>query len=448
MGNVLSRRRTTQPITTTSSASSENQLIPLHQRLKSLKDQLSRFEPTVGASWDALFRESQALYEECSRLLSSTSWNTPSKEREAIASLREETGRLDEELRLFSDRAAGLTPEKILALRVLIDTELRDIDALIAALEQQIECSKKPGASAKSSNLVALVRKFGSSVRRVGIFLGKNARLEASLVTSIATGNVIGAVIDGIELAASAYSNVRGRSSATTTAADKDASKDTLPKEAPKDASKDAAKDSSKDGPQDATKDTPKVTSKDVSNDAVARTSECYTEQKATTTSQSICSTGVLKEVKPLELRAFDDAKSHSEGPLKHRRWTTSEPVSVPEEQFQKAEPSSDLKAESVAARKVQRHALAGAERAKDAKAEVLSERRQEATSEADQMEAQREAPPTKKQSKDSLETAAQTPEDTHVGGADEESGSEQMLRREQTGKTTAPTNAKARTRH
>ena len=435
MGKVLSRSRTTQPLSTTSSSSNESQLIPFHQRLKSLKDRLSRFEPTVGASWDALYDESQALYDECSRLLSSTSWNPPPKEREAIASLMKETGRLVEELRLFSDRAAGLTPEKILALRVLIDSQLRDIDALITALEKEIQCNKKPGASTKSSNLfVALVRKFGSSVRRVGLFLGKNARLEASLVSSIATGNVIGAVIDGIELATSAYSDVRGRSGATLTAANQDASKE----------SKNTCKDASKDGPKDTTKDTPKNATKD----AVACTSDCSTEQKATPTSQSVCSTGVVEEVKSPELRASDDLKSRSEGALKHRRWTMSGPVNVSEDQLQKTAPSSDLKAKSAADRKVQRHALADAESSKAVKAEVSSERQPEAASESDQMEAQRASPPTENQRKDSPETAAQRPADLYVGAADEESGSEQLLRHEQTGKTTPPTNAKARTRH
>lgn len=222
MGKVLSRNKSSQSLTTPSPKTNapapiENQLSPLHQRLKNLKEQLRRFEPTVGASWDALYSETQALQDECSRLLSSNSWQPTPKERDAIASLMQDTGHLVGELRLFSERSAGLTPDKIAELNALIDSERREIEALIAEFESEIVSKKISGEAIESNRLMKLLKKFGHSVRRVGLFLGRNARLEASLVTSIATGNVVGAVIEGIELAASAYSSARPAATATTT---------------------------------------------------------------------------------------------------------------------------------------------------------------------------------------------------------------------------------------
>ena len=218
MGNIFSRRRPSPSPSSSPKQSpppTEHQLCPLHQRLKCLKDLLSRFKPNVEISRDTLRKDLQALSDECSKLLTSIAWHPTPEEREAIASLVVDTAYLAERLRDFSDRRLELTPEQIAELSVQINAESGDVEALVAAIQKEIDCSKTPGATTGTSRWITLLKKFGSMLRDVAVFLAKNAILEVNLVHSIATGNVFGAAVEGIELAASAYSDAQHMSGPT-----------------------------------------------------------------------------------------------------------------------------------------------------------------------------------------------------------------------------------------
>lgn len=181
-------------------------LCNLHLKIKSIKELLNRFEPNVCASRDALKREAENLSAECSKLLLSNSWGPTQEEREAIASLMLHTSHLVEVLKQLPDCRTKLTPEMINELKSKIQAEVSEFDALIAAHED--ECKKAPEGTTNSSHRIALLKKVGSIVRDVVTFIANNAQLEVSLVADIATGNVVGATVEGIELAASAYSEV------------------------------------------------------------------------------------------------------------------------------------------------------------------------------------------------------------------------------------------------
>ena len=168
MGNIFSRRRPS-PSPTSSPKSSpppEHQLCPLHQRLKCLKDVLSRFKPNDETSRDALRKELQALSDECSKLLTSKAWHP--KEREAIESFVVDTGDLVLRLRDFSDRRLALTPEKIAELSVQINAESGDIEALVAALQKESDCPKTPGATPGTSRWISLLKNWKLKIRRRG----------------------------------------------------------------------------------------------------------------------------------------------------------------------------------------------------------------------------------------------------------------------------------------
>lgn len=199
MGNLCNRRKTAPlPV---------NHLRPLYLRLKSMKNRMGSFEPTVGSNWGALYKEAKAVYVECSKLLSSSTWKPVPKERKAIALMKEDTGKLVDMLKPFYKRRSGLTLQKMVQLNALIEAERRDIEPLIDAFEEELK-SKSPGEKAVTNRWIALIRRFGSSVRRVGLFIGMNVGLEASLVTCILTGNVVGAVIDGVQLTTYVFSDV------------------------------------------------------------------------------------------------------------------------------------------------------------------------------------------------------------------------------------------------
>ena len=309
MGNIFSRRRPSPSPTSSpkpSRSSTEHQLCPLHQRLKCLKDLLSRFKPNVETSRDALRKDLQALSDECSKLLTSIAWHPTPEELKAISSLAVDTAYLAERLRDFSDRRLELTSDKIDELSAQIDAESGDVEALTAALQKEIDCSKTPGATTTTgtSRWITLLKKFGSMLRDVAIFLEKNAMLEASLVHSIETGNVFGATVEGIELAASACSNAHHASGPTPT-------------------------------------------------DVAVHQSECQSAQKAPSASASepehkIDLKDALEEPKP-EDSSHSDVKSHSE-PEPEAKSASTESTNVPAESHQtESAHSPDSEAKHVA---------------------------------------------------------------------------------------------------
>lgn len=222
MGNIFSRRKSS-PSTPLKSLPTSNSPAPIpelqqilcqvHMSLKNLKDRLVRFEPNVSASRDTLKRESKALSSECSKLLSSVSWHPSQEERDVIASLVHDTSHLVEVLEKLAESHKELAAEQISELSAKLEAESADIDALIAAHE--IECKKTPAATTGTTQWIELLNKFSSTLRYVGHFLAKNASLEVTFAKDIATGNVVGATVAGIELAASAYSDAVQPSSIT-----------------------------------------------------------------------------------------------------------------------------------------------------------------------------------------------------------------------------------------